>query len=483
MAVVLAIAVAFLYAGSDASAAARPGKAKWGKCSSTSSSITLRWHKVRGAGGYSIFYKTKSGRHFYQLTGTSRTVYKWCDEEDVKADTSYQFYIRAYKKLGVKSTYGKKSAVRTVMTKSSGSNDSGGTGGDSGGSGGSAAKVSVRRSIDGVTGKPVIYVEDNKGAPSFALKEGTDYTLSGASDTAYKAAAAGIGKYKGYTWDVTDYSAGVQATYRDYDKYMASHTGTAKEEMAYTIKYLGSIYTYRRENKYPEVSANGPRLLATRTTDPYGGCEDYAGAFYLLWNHHTNAPADNTNVFIVNGVWGSNNENSHEYNVAKAGTTWYVVDASSWYTMSFDNLLAQVSQYNAGLFYHLSDFSPVKMVAGATLTNSGTAQLPFYGSITSTGIFGYVYCPACGAYHEIPYTFDLADPADQFSISDTSVLKEIRKNKSDETITFVCGKSGTVSVSATLRNEGTPNRTEVPCGNISLGNTWSTTYNITVKQQ
>lgn len=71
---------------------------------STKTSVTLKWKKVSGANGYQI--QLKSGGEFktvktIQKAGTTSYTHK-----KLKADKSYSFRIRAYKKVGGKKKYG-----------------------------------------------------------------------------------------------------------------------------------------------------------------------------------------------------------------------------------------------------------------------------------------------------------------------------------------------------------------------------------------
>lgn len=71
------------------------------KAESADGICTISWNKVRGAGGYQVYY-SKNGGKFKKLTSTSKTSYNTLKTND----GTYRFKVRAYKKVSGKTIYG-----------------------------------------------------------------------------------------------------------------------------------------------------------------------------------------------------------------------------------------------------------------------------------------------------------------------------------------------------------------------------------------
>lgn len=95
----------------------KPGKVRGVKVtSSTTNSIKLKWNKVSGASGYKIYrYNTKTKKYVSLGTTSSKTLTKTI--KNLKAGTTYRFYVRAYKKQNGKNVYGSYSSAVTTSTK------------------------------------------------------------------------------------------------------------------------------------------------------------------------------------------------------------------------------------------------------------------------------------------------------------------------------------------------------------------------------
>lgn len=97
----------------DSSALSRPGIPKWKSITATSSSVTLKWNKVKNAKGYTIY--KKYGSRYKPIKSTRQLVYK--DYKKIKPHTYYSYYIKAYKLYGTKKIYGKRSSIKKIRTR------------------------------------------------------------------------------------------------------------------------------------------------------------------------------------------------------------------------------------------------------------------------------------------------------------------------------------------------------------------------------
>jgi hypothetical protein len=90
-------------------------KAPTAKVSAASKGFTVKWGKVKNAGGYEIRYSTKKsmkGSKKVTVTSKSKKITK------LKAKTTYYVQVRAYAKTSTgKKVYSKWSTVKTVKTK------------------------------------------------------------------------------------------------------------------------------------------------------------------------------------------------------------------------------------------------------------------------------------------------------------------------------------------------------------------------------
>ena len=78
--------------------------------------IRLTWNKVKGASGYKVYRKTKSGK--YKLVKTVRGGSNVsCLMDGFNSHTKYTFKIRAYQKKSGKTKFSKYSAAKAVVTK------------------------------------------------------------------------------------------------------------------------------------------------------------------------------------------------------------------------------------------------------------------------------------------------------------------------------------------------------------------------------
>jgi len=103
----------------DSSALSRPGMTKWKSVTATSTSVTLKWNKVKNAKGYTIY--KKYGNTYRPLKSTLKLTYR--DSRNIKSLTYYSYYVKAYRLNGSKKIYGKRSSIRRIRTqaKASGS--------------------------------------------------------------------------------------------------------------------------------------------------------------------------------------------------------------------------------------------------------------------------------------------------------------------------------------------------------------------------
>lgn len=96
------------------SAASRPAKVSSLTISSiTSSSCKLSWKKVRKAKGYQIYRKKGSGK-YKRIKTLTATSYK---NTGLSGSSKYSYKVRALKKSGKRTIYGKFSYVETITTK------------------------------------------------------------------------------------------------------------------------------------------------------------------------------------------------------------------------------------------------------------------------------------------------------------------------------------------------------------------------------
>lgn len=96
------------------SSGTKPVAPKFTSFSQTTSSVTVKWSKVKGADGYRIYMyngKTQKYEKIKTLVGTNHKVLK------LNAGTAYKFKIRAYKKSDGVNLWSAESAVFTAATK------------------------------------------------------------------------------------------------------------------------------------------------------------------------------------------------------------------------------------------------------------------------------------------------------------------------------------------------------------------------------
>lgn len=80
----------------------------------TTTSITLKWSKVKGATGYRVYKYNSETKKYEKITGTTSTSFK---VKDLKAGTTYKFKIKAYSKVDGTTLWGNASAVFETATK------------------------------------------------------------------------------------------------------------------------------------------------------------------------------------------------------------------------------------------------------------------------------------------------------------------------------------------------------------------------------
>ena len=104
-------------ASETVTAATKPGKANLKKATAKKGAITLKWKKTAG-NGYEITYSTRknfSGARTIKVSGASKTSYTI---KKLKSQKTYYVKIRAYTKVGNKTTaYGAYSARKKIKTK------------------------------------------------------------------------------------------------------------------------------------------------------------------------------------------------------------------------------------------------------------------------------------------------------------------------------------------------------------------------------
>ncbi len=114
------LALTMIFPGEVALAASAPGNvAKFSMTGCTASTVSLRWSKVKGAGGYRIRrYDSESKKWKTVLTVTKGSTAKGTVKK-LSPATTYKLQIHAYKKAGKKTVYSKKAKALTVVTKPS----------------------------------------------------------------------------------------------------------------------------------------------------------------------------------------------------------------------------------------------------------------------------------------------------------------------------------------------------------------------------
>ena len=100
--------------GSDAYAMSRPGKVRGIAASAQSDTyIAVTWQKAAHAGGYIVYRASADGyKRVKKLTSGKSTRF---DDASLKADTQYSYYVKAYRRSGGRTVYGRPSQkVRAV---------------------------------------------------------------------------------------------------------------------------------------------------------------------------------------------------------------------------------------------------------------------------------------------------------------------------------------------------------------------------------
>lgn len=113
LAVALALtASAFATSVPEASALTRPAQVVWSTTSSTISSVTLNWEKAKGAAGYTV-YRLTNGK-YTAVKSTKKLTFT--DTKGIAPETSYKYYIKAYKLYNSKRIYGTRSLIKKITT-------------------------------------------------------------------------------------------------------------------------------------------------------------------------------------------------------------------------------------------------------------------------------------------------------------------------------------------------------------------------------
>lgn len=95
----------------------KPAQVKNLKLTTKSSSVTLKWSKVKGASGYQIYRynsKTKKYEKIKTITGNSKFSYK---NTGRKKNTTYTYKVRAYKTYNGQTYYGSYSSAKKIKAK------------------------------------------------------------------------------------------------------------------------------------------------------------------------------------------------------------------------------------------------------------------------------------------------------------------------------------------------------------------------------
>lgn len=98
----------------SASAATTPAKPKSISATSTASSVKVKWSKVSGASGYTVYRYYSSTKKSTKLVNTKNLYYT---ASKLKAANTYSYYVKAYKKSGKKTYYSKASSKVYISTR------------------------------------------------------------------------------------------------------------------------------------------------------------------------------------------------------------------------------------------------------------------------------------------------------------------------------------------------------------------------------
>jgi hypothetical protein len=96
------------YAGTKA-----PSKPASVSATSTVNSVTVKWKKVSGATGYTVYSYNTSSKKYSKVSSTKNTSYK---VSNLKSGTTYVYAVKAYKTSGKKSYYSDYSSKVTTST-------------------------------------------------------------------------------------------------------------------------------------------------------------------------------------------------------------------------------------------------------------------------------------------------------------------------------------------------------------------------------
>lgn len=126
--VALAVALTFTFIPADSLAAAKPAKVKGVKATSVkTTSMKIRWKKAKRAKGYRLYKYDSKTKKYKKVKTTKKRSYT---VKKLKAGKKYSFKVRAYRKSGKKTIWGKSSKAYKKSTKkaSASNNGSGGSG-------------------------------------------------------------------------------------------------------------------------------------------------------------------------------------------------------------------------------------------------------------------------------------------------------------------------------------------------------------------
>jgi len=94
-----------------------PAKAILTKVRSGKKKAVLKWKKVSSASGYQIYMSVKKKKGFKKITTIKKVSKITYTRKKLKSKKKYFFKVRAYRKVGNKTYYGKFSAVKSVKIK------------------------------------------------------------------------------------------------------------------------------------------------------------------------------------------------------------------------------------------------------------------------------------------------------------------------------------------------------------------------------
>ena len=108
------LCVALIFATGNTFGATKPSQVKGLKGTVHSTTrVVLSWSKVSGASGYSVYRKASTASTYSKVKSVTTTSYG----DVAKANTTYKYYVKAYKKSGSSKIYGKASTSVTLTTE------------------------------------------------------------------------------------------------------------------------------------------------------------------------------------------------------------------------------------------------------------------------------------------------------------------------------------------------------------------------------